>query len=82
MSPAAPDSDAVLTVTELTRAIAGVLEDQFGQVLVRGEVGRVTYASSGHIYFTLKDLGAVDGQFAGRSRRCSLSNSGRDSRRL
>ena len=59
MSPAAPDSDAVLTVTELTRAIAGVLEDHFGQVLVRGEVGRVTYASSGHIYFTLKDQGAV-----------------------
>lgn len=57
MSSIAPDD--VLTVTQLTRAISGVLEDHFGRVQVRGEVGRVTYASSGHVYFTLKDEGAV-----------------------
>lgn len=42
------------TVGELTRAIAGLL-DGLGRVSVRGEVSRVSRASSGHVYFDLKD---------------------------
>lgn len=59
MPRAAPEPDSVLTVSQLTRAIGGVLDEHFRGVWVRGEVGRATYASSGHVYFTLKDEGSV-----------------------
>jgi exodeoxyribonuclease VII large subunit len=48
-----------LTVSELTRAIADLVEDSFGSVRVEGEIGRFTRAASGHWYLTLKDEGAV-----------------------
>ena len=53
------DPPAVLTVSELTRQIDGVLSTTFDEVWVRGEVGRATYASSGHVYLSLKDADAV-----------------------
>lgn len=43
------------TVSELSSAIKRTLEGEFGRVRVRGEVGRVMRARSGHIYFDLKD---------------------------
>ncbi|MDJ0859620.1 MAG: exodeoxyribonuclease VII large subunit [Dinoroseobacter sp.] len=43
------------TVSELSGAIKRTLEGEFGRVRVRGEVGRVMRARSGHIYFDLKD---------------------------
>lgn len=48
----------ILTVTRLTALIRGVLEDNFDQVWVEGEVSNLSLPSSGHIYFTLKDSGA------------------------
>src|SRR2546422_4447776 len=48
----------VLSVTELTRQIRSLLEEQVGQVLVRGEITNLRTQSSGHIYFTLKDPNA------------------------
>jgi exodeoxyribonuclease VII large subunit len=51
------------SVSEISGAVKRVLEGEFGRVRVRGEVGRVTRHSSGHVYFDLKDdracLGAV-----------------------
>jgi exodeoxyribonuclease VII large subunit len=47
------------TVSELSGAVKRSLEDQFGRVRVRGEIGRVSRPSSGHIYFDLKDDRAV-----------------------
>ncbi|PKL38997.1 MAG: exodeoxyribonuclease VII large subunit [Spirochaetae bacterium HGW-Spirochaetae-1] len=51
----------VYTVSELTREIKGVLElnPAFTGIWVRGEVYNLTYHSSGHIYFTLKDDNAL-----------------------
>ena len=48
----------VLSVTELTRQIKSLLEQQVGESWVTGEVTNLRSQSSGHIYFTLKDAGA------------------------
>ena len=47
------------TVTELSGAVKRTIEDTFGLVRVRGELGRVTRAASGHVYLDLKDEKAV-----------------------
>ncbi|WP_376874164.1 exodeoxyribonuclease VII large subunit [Albirhodobacter sp. R86504] len=52
----APKSNAhEFTVSEISGAVKRVIEDQFGRVRVRGEIGRVSRPSSGHMYFDLKD---------------------------
>ncbi len=50
---------AEYSVSEISQAVKRTLEGEFGHVRVRGEVGRPNYHSSGHLYFTLKDEGAV-----------------------
>jgi exodeoxyribonuclease VII large subunit len=49
----------LLTVSELTRMVKQLLESNYTDIWVRGEVSNYTRASSGHIYFTLKDERAV-----------------------
>ncbi|MCA9111723.1 MAG: exodeoxyribonuclease VII large subunit [Planctomycetaceae bacterium] len=44
-----------ISVSELTRQVKDCLEGNFPLVVVRGEVSSCTHASSGHVYFTLKD---------------------------
>jgi exodeoxyribonuclease VII large subunit len=44
-----------LTVSELSAALRRTLEDAHGYVRVRGELGKVSYHSNGHVYFDLKD---------------------------
>jgi exodeoxyribonuclease VII large subunit len=48
-----------LTVSQLTQALSDLVHEQFGVVRVEGEVGRITFARSGHWYLSLKDDGAV-----------------------
>lgn len=48
----------ILTVSRLTSLLRGVLEENFEQVWVRGEVSNFSQPSSGHFYFSLKDSGA------------------------
>jgi exodeoxyribonuclease VII large subunit len=48
----------VLSVSELTRSIRGILETKFGAVWVQGEVSNYKLHPSGHQYFTLKDARA------------------------
>jgi exodeoxyribonuclease VII large subunit len=48
----------ILTVSRLTALLRGVLEENFEQVWVQGEVSNLSLPSSGHLYFTLKDTGA------------------------
>ncbi len=50
---------ATLTVSQLTQALSDVVHELFGSVRVEGEVGRITFARSGHWYLSLKDEGAV-----------------------
>ncbi|MEA2098805.1 MAG: exodeoxyribonuclease VII large subunit [Campylobacterota bacterium] len=44
-----------LSVSALNEQIKGLLETSFSRVLVEGELSRITFHNSGHIYFTLKD---------------------------
>ena len=44
-----------LTVSELSGALKRTIEDAYGYVRVRGELGKVSYHSNGHVYFDLKD---------------------------
>ena len=53
-----PEQPKALTVTEVTDRIKETLEKGFSGVWVEGEISRLTRASSGHIYLTLKDKGA------------------------
>jgi len=48
----------VLTVSEITRQIQGLLEGAFPAVWIEGEISNLRIADSGHAYFTLKDAGA------------------------
>jgi len=44
-----------LSVNELNNQINGTLETTFASVYVNGEISNLTYHSSGHIYFSIKD---------------------------
>src|SRR4029453_13065996 len=48
----------VLSVSQLSALIQGVLESTFHSLWVSGEVSEVSRPHSGHVYFTLKDEGA------------------------
>jgi exodeoxyribonuclease VII large subunit len=48
----------ILSVTELTWQIRRLLEKEFGEVWVTGEITNFKAQASGHMYFTLKDSGA------------------------
>jgi exodeoxyribonuclease VII large subunit len=50
-----PGRRRALTVSELTERIQGVLETEFVDVWVEGEVSNLKLAGSGHWYFSLKD---------------------------
>lgn len=54
-----PSNAHEFTVSELAFSLKRTIEDQFGHVRVRGELGRVTIAKSGHCYLDIKDDKAV-----------------------
>lgn len=43
------------SVSELVNAIKNLLEDDFQEVVVQGEISNFSYSSAGHYYFTLSD---------------------------
>jgi exodeoxyribonuclease VII large subunit len=47
-----------VSVSELNRMVAGLIERNLPMVGVRGEISNFVRAASGHCYFTLKDAGA------------------------
>ena len=47
--------EKVYKVSELTQLVKLTLENQFANIQVLGEASGVVLASSGHLYFTLKD---------------------------
>ena len=51
----APGNAHEFSVTELSFALKRTVEENFGYVRVKGEVGRVSRPASGHIYLDLKD---------------------------
>lgn len=50
-----PSNIAEYSVTEVSFAIKRTIEDTYGYVRVRGELGRISRPGSGHIYLDLKD---------------------------
>lgn len=52
-------TDAVFTVSEITKAIKEVIEGTFTEIRLEGEISNFRPASSGHWYFTLKDEDAA-----------------------
>ncbi len=67
----ADEGRPVWSVTELTHAIKGQLETTFPSISVEGEISNCRPSGAGHIYFTLKDSGAVISAalFRGRAAR-------------
>jgi exodeoxyribonuclease VII large subunit len=55
MSEAARINLVEMTVSELSAALKRTVEEAYGYVRVRGELGNVKYHSSGHVYLDLKD---------------------------
>lgn len=55
----AGDNIIELSVSELSGQVKRLVEDSFGRVRVRGELGRVSRPASGHVYFDVKDDKAV-----------------------
>lgn len=51
-------SSPVISVSSLNRRVRDCLEAAFPLAWVGGEISNLTYAASGHVYFTLKDEGA------------------------
>src|SRR3989338_5980190 len=49
----------IYTVSELTKYIRVIIEDSFPAIWVEGEISNYTLHFSGHIYFSLRDAGAV-----------------------
>src|SRR5687767_3822088 len=48
----------VLTVSDLTANIRGILENAYSEVWVEAEISNCRLWNTGHLYFTLKDPGA------------------------
>lgn len=49
----------VYSVSEISNSIKNMVEDRFGRVSIRGEISGWKAASSGHVYFSLKDSSAI-----------------------
>ncbi len=47
-----------LSISDVARLVNDTLEMQFPQLLFRGEISQITFAQSGHIYFSIKDEGS------------------------
>lgn len=71
--PAPGQNAPEFTVSELSGEVKRTLEGSFGRIRVKGEVGRVFKARSGHLYYDIKDDKSVlacttwKGQVAGLS---------------
>ncbi|WP_179379443.1 exodeoxyribonuclease VII large subunit [Jannaschia marina] len=53
--PSPRRNEAEYTVSEISGAVKRTLEDRFGRVRVKGEIGRIFRARSGHLYYDIKD---------------------------
>ncbi len=53
------ESDRLWTVSELTGQIRAILEDDFADISLQGEISGLSRPRSGHVYFKLKDASAA-----------------------
>ena len=59
--PAPASNVAEYSVSEISAAIKRTMEDTYGFVRVRGELGRISRPASGHVYLDVEDERAVFG---------------------
>ena len=57
-NPVPPVGNSILSVSSLNRQVRDCLESAFPLTWVGGEISNLTYAASGHVYFSLKDSNA------------------------
>lgn len=50
--------NTIQTVSEFTKEIKSLIEGHFGRVSVMGEISNMKRSSNGHLYVTVKDVGA------------------------
>lgn len=53
-----PNDEYIFTVKELNSKVKSLLENNFNQIWISGEISNFSHPSSGHMYFTLKDSNA------------------------
>jgi exodeoxyribonuclease VII large subunit len=58
-APKSGDNFPEMSVSELANALKRTVEETYSFVRVRGELGRVVLAKSGHLYFDIKDENAT-----------------------
>ena len=58
MQPALNSPPPILSISVLNRLVRECLENAFPLSWVAGEISNLTYAASGHVYFSLKDANA------------------------
>ena len=63
----------IISVGELNRSAKYLLEDNFSNVSVIGEISNISRPSSGHVYFTLKDEDGAIGCAMWRSQATKLN---------
>ena len=73
-----PPASDILTISVLTTRIKELVEEAFPALWVSGEISNFTKASSGHMYFNLKDAGATIGCTFFRGSNLRLKFSPRD----
>jgi exodeoxyribonuclease VII large subunit len=81
-APARGSNVPTYTVSELSGEVKRMVEGQFAFVRVRGEIGRVSRPSSGHLYFDLKDGNSVLAAIAWKGPRRGSRTSPRRGSRL
>ena len=59
IEPTTNEQEAPLSVTELSLSLKACVEEKYSFVRVKGEISGLKKASSGHIYFSLKDEESV-----------------------
>ena len=68
-----PEYGRCYTVSEITSLIRGLLEEQFPQLTIEGEVSNFRPSSTGHYYFSLKDREAIISVVMFRNRLSTLA---------
>ena len=75
MSPSTPND---LTVSEISRQLKQLVDQNFSHVRVRGEISGLKQHTSGHVYFILKDSDAVLDAVCWRGNYSKLTNRPQD----
>ena len=72
-SPGQGENAPEFSVSELSSVLKRIIEGEFSNVRIRGEVGRVSRPASGHLYFDLKDDKSVIASVTWRGQASKLA---------